>query len=290
MGMPAVAAMLWLATDVLSSAPSRYAVLDGGRVHYKSLGQGPSTVVFVHGWSCDLRVWRMQAPAFAGRARTLFVDLPGHGASDVPRGPCTQQLFARALDAVLRDAGAKGAVIVGHSNGVITARHFYRLFPAKTRGLVLVDGNLRPFLDPSGYPALAARYDTAAYRERIAAVVEDMTDAPGLREELRRTMTATPRRVVVSSLAELKDPRVWVPDPIRVPVLAIHAKAPHWTADYEAFVGRIVPDLDYRVWDGVGHFLMLERPEAFNAAALEFLERRRLLGPGGSPAAEPGPP
>lgn len=278
MWMAAVAAMLCLATDALSSAPSRYAVLDGGRVHYKSLGQGPATVVFVHGWSCDLGVWRQQAPAFASRARALFVDLPGHGKSDVPRGPCTQQLFARALDAVLRDAGAGSAVIVGHSNGVITARHFYRLFPAKTRGLVLVDGNLRPFLEPSRYPALASQYDTAAYRDKIAAVAESMTDAPGLRDELRRTMTATPRRVVVSSLAQLKDPRVWAPDPIRVPVLAIHAKAPHWTADYEAFVRGIVADLDYRVWDGVGHFLMLERPDEFDAAVLGFLERHRLLG------------
>ena len=281
--MPIVAAMLGAAPDpaLLSKAPSRYALLDGGRVHYKSLGQGRSTVVFVHGWSCSLGVWRFQAPCFADRVRVLFVDLPGHGGSDAPSSACTQDLFARALDAVLRDAGVTEAVIVGHSNGAITARHFYRLFPGKTRGLVLVDGNLRPFLDPASYPDLASRFDVAGYRDKIAAVVDGMTDGPeaaALREELRTMMTATPRRIVVSSLAELKDPRVWAPDPIRVPVLALHAKAPHWSADYESFARRLAPGLDYRVWDGVGHFLMMERPEEFDTAVMGFLEGRRLLG------------
>jgi len=275
--MPIVAAMLASAPDPLAGAPSLYTSFDAGRVHYKSLGRGPTTVVFVHGWSCSLAVWRLQAAALAARVRALFVDLPGHGQSDAPRGPCTQDLFARALEAVLRDAGAADAVIVGHSNGVVTARHFYRLYPAKTRGLVLVDGNLRPFTEPSRYPAIAASYDIPGYRDKIGRVVDGMTDVPPLRSELRRLMTATPRRVVVSSLAELKDPRVWQPDPIRVPVLALHASAPHWTPDYESFVRRLVPGVDYRVWDRVGHFLMMERPEEFDAAVLGFLEARGLF-------------
>jgi pimeloyl-ACP methyl ester carboxylesterase len=252
-------------------------------------------VLFVHGWSCSLDVWRLQAPAFAARARALFVDLPGHGKSDVPTGPCTQDLFARALDAVLGDAGASDAIVVGHSNGAITARHFYRLFPARTRALVIVEGNLRPFIEPSRYPALASSYDIPAFRKRIAAVVDGMIDVPSLRPELVGMMTATPRSVVVSSLAELRDARVWGPDPIGVPLLAIHARAPHWTADYESFVRRLAPDSDYRVWDGVGHFLMMERPEEFDAAVLGFLEGRGLLGlrtpaPSAAAGVAPAPP
>jgi pimeloyl-ACP methyl ester carboxylesterase len=275
--MPIVATLLAAAPDPLAAAPSRHASLDGGRVHYKSLGRGAAAVVFVHGWSCSLGVWRLQAPAFAARLHALFVDLPGHGGSDVPEGPCTQDLFARAIDAVLRDAGARDAVIVGHSNGVVTARQYYRLYPARTRGLVLVDGNLRPFTEPSRYPSIAASYDVPAYRDRIGRVVDGMTDVPPLRSELRRLMTRTPRRVVVSSLAELKDPAVWRPDPIAVPVLAVHARAGQWTPDYEAFVRRMVPGVDYRVWDRVGHFLMMERAEEFDAAVLGFLEAHGLV-------------
>jgi pimeloyl-ACP methyl ester carboxylesterase len=55
------------------------------------------------------------------------------------------------------------------------------------------------------------------------------------------------------------------------------AKQPAWSTEYEQFVRGIVPDLDYQTWEGVSHFLMLEKPEAFNSAVLAFLEKHRLL-------------
>src|SRR5712691_3010692 len=55
-------------------APSRFATLDGHRIHYQVAGSGPQTLVFVHGWSCDLSVWRLQVPAFASKARVIVLD------------------------------------------------------------------------------------------------------------------------------------------------------------------------------------------------------------------------
>jgi len=49
-----------------------------------------------------------------------------------------------------------------------------------------------------------------------------------------------------------------------VPVLAILAKSPFWPADTEQFYRTIAPSLDFQMWDGVGHFLMMEGPERFN--------------------------
>ena len=59
----------------LTEAPSRFATLDGHRIHYKSVGggSGSDALVFVHGWTCDMSVWRLQVPAFASRARVLGV-------------------------------------------------------------------------------------------------------------------------------------------------------------------------------------------------------------------------
>jgi len=65
-----------------SEAPSRYATLDGSRVHYKSYGKGARAIVFIHGWTCNMNFWRLQVPAFASNARVIAIDLPGHGASD----------------------------------------------------------------------------------------------------------------------------------------------------------------------------------------------------------------
>ena len=190
--MPIVATLLATAPDVLADGPVplRLVWTEGGSTTRAWVAWSP-TVVFVHGWSCSLGVWRLQARAFAARVRALFVDLPGHGASDVPDGACTQDLFARAIDAVLRDAGAaRDAVIVGHSNGVITARHFYRLLPGE-------DPRPRPGgRQPAPVRrALALSVDGLAattFRSTgrgSAAVVDGMTDVPSLRVELRRLMT-----------------------------------------------------------------------------------------------------
>ncbi len=47
----------------------------------------------------------------------ITVDLPGHGESDKPQIAYTMDLFARAVEAVMRDAGVDQAVLVGHSMG-----------------------------------------------------------------------------------------------------------------------------------------------------------------------------
>src|SRR6266446_3483800 len=126
---------------------SRYAKLDGQRVHYENQGKGHEALVFVHGWTCNLSFWSRQVPAFEGRERVILIDLPGHGLSDKPQVNYTMDLFARAVDAVLRDAGIDRAVLVGHSMGTPVIREFYRKYPQKTLGLVIVDGPLAPFGD-----------------------------------------------------------------------------------------------------------------------------------------------
>jgi len=61
-----------------------------------------------------------------------------------------------------------------------------------------------------------------------------------------------------------------------VPVLMILAKQPGWTPDYERFVRELVPDLDYQMWESVSHFIMMEKPNEFNAALTGFLEEHGL--------------
>src|SRR5215217_5851515 len=84
---------------------SQYAKLDGARIHYKSYGKGSrDALVLVHGWTCNLDNWREQIPEFAKRNRVIALDLPGHGQSDKPEIAYTMDLFAKAIDAVMRDA------------------------------------------------------------------------------------------------------------------------------------------------------------------------------------------
>lgn len=260
---------------------SGFAKLDGMRVHYESAGGGEEALVFVHGWTCDASFWRMQTPAFAARTRVLAVDLPGHGRSDKPEGAAyTMELFARAVEAVMRDAGVRRAVLVGHSMGVPVVRQFYRKYPERTLGLVLVDGGLRPFAPRAMMEQFVAPLRGPNYREAAAKMADGMlrpVRSEALRAEIRAVMLAAPQHVAVGAMEGMLDEAVWKEDQIRVPVLAVLARSPFWPPDNEQFFRRVAPDLDYRMWEGVSHFLMMEKPDEFNRALAEFAAGRKLL-------------
>src|SRR4051812_15671885 len=182
--------------DAIDRAPSRMAKLDGQRIHYKSLGEGATALVFLHGWTCDLTFWRGQVPAFAGKVRMLLIDLPGHGRSDKPRIEYSMEHLARAVDAVLQDAGVQNAVLVGHSMGTPVARQFYRLFPRKTRAIVAVDGALK-FLDkPAEFDSFVASLAGPDYKQIQAKMIDGMlpeTMPARLRTSVKAIMQGTPQ-------------------------------------------------------------------------------------------------
>jgi pimeloyl-ACP methyl ester carboxylesterase len=269
--------------DVLAKAPSRFASSDGARVHYKSLGDGKTALVLVHGWSCDHTFWRDQAAAFAGKVRVIALDLPGHGQSDRPEVVYSIDRFARAVDAVLADAGVESAVLAGHSMGTPVVRQFYRLHPKKVQGLVVVDGALRSFFtDLEQADKFVSRFAGPDFKEKVGEFVDGMfkPDTPAeLRERVKTRMQAATPHVAASAMKGMADPAIWKDDKIEVPVLAILARAPHWTPEYKEYVQKLAPDLDYREMEGVGHFLHMEKPGEVNALLAGFLKKVGVLTP-----------
>ncbi|WP_307826452.1 alpha/beta fold hydrolase [Streptomyces pactum] len=143
----------------------------------EAAGEGPARV-YVHGLGAACAPYHAHVaadPALAGR-RSLFVDLPGHGLSDRPRGfGYTLEDHARALGRVLDAAGIRGAEVVGHSMGgsvaVVLAHHR----PELVSRLVLAEPNLDP--DP---PATAGSSGIARYTE------EEFVHGGGMARTLER--------------------------------------------------------------------------------------------------------
>jgi pimeloyl-ACP methyl ester carboxylesterase len=276
-----LAAFLILTTAAAPAEPpgvSRTAQLDGAKIHYTEYGTGETALVFIHGWACDEAFWDGQT-ALGAKFHVITIDLPGHGQSDKPQIAYTMDLYARAIDAVLQDAKVKGAVLVGHSNGTPVVRQFYRKFPEKTRALVIVEGALRPFGDKAMMEKFVARLKAPNYEENAGKLIDSMTSPvrdAALREKIKSAMLRTPQYVASAEFDSTLDDALWKPDKINVPVLMILAKQPAWSAEYEQFVRGLVPDLDYQLWEGVSHFLMMEEPERFNSALIAFLEKHKL--------------
>ena len=278
----AILAVVLAATSAAFAADgeSQFAKLDGARVHYKSWGKGKDALVLVHGWGCNLNHWRDQIPDFSKRNRVIALDLPGHGESDKPEQlKYTMDLFANAIDAVLRDAKVERAVVMGHSMGTPVARQFYRKYPQKTLGIVIVDGGLRLF----GTKEMREQFQTMIrapnWKEAGTQMFKQMsgTMAAADQERVITSFTSTPQYVLVGAMDNMNQESLYGSDKMNVPVFAVLAKSPFWAPDTEEFFRSIAPDFEMQMWEGVSHFLMMERPKQFNDAVIAFLNKKALL-------------
>ena len=275
-------------------AESRTAKLDGARIHYANYnrdsgargkgkakaGNDEEALVLIHGWTMNNDNWRAQVPTLVKRNRVLVLDLPGHGESDKPKTTYSMDYFARAVDAVMRDAKVKRAVLVGHSMGTPIARQFYRKYPEKTLGIVIVDGSLRPFGDKAMMDKMIAGLRGPDYRQ-TGTQMFNMMSGPGLAAEAKdRIMTSfanTPQHVLVSAMESMVDPSIWGEDKINVPILAVMVKNPFFLPNVEESFRMLAPKMEFYMWDGVGHFLHMERPQEFNQAVITFLDKNGLM-------------
>ncbi len=190
--------------QTLADGKSHFATLGTNKIYYVTVGKGPHTIVFVHGWACNLDSWRDQVPALSDKARLVLIDLPGHGQSDKPHTAYTMDFFASAVLAVMDDAHVDKATLVGHSMGGPVICCVYRKAPERVAALVSVEGLLRR---PPGTPEQARQYigqfAGPDYQANVKKFVTDFFPVPGteaLRDRVLSEMLATPQYVMVGAM------------------------------------------------------------------------------------------
>jgi pimeloyl-ACP methyl ester carboxylesterase len=267
----------------ITGGPSHFAAMGTNKVHYLDLGRGETTLVFIHGWACNLNFWHEQVAPFAGRARLIFIDLPGHGRSDKPNTAYTLDFLARAVVAVLRAARVEKAVLVGHSMGAAVMCRVYAQVPEKIAALVSVDGLLcRPPGTPEQAKQFTGQFRVPEWQTHARNFFSTFFPYPGtekLRDAVVAEMLAAPQYVVLGEAEAFADPGQpdWALAKVSVPLLVLNARSPLWTERFEQYVRTLSAQLDYRMFDGVGHFLMLEKPAEFNANLTEMLGKFEFL-------------
>jgi pimeloyl-ACP methyl ester carboxylesterase len=267
----------------VADGKSHFISVGTSRIHYVTIGKGSRTLVFVHGWACNLDFWREQVSALADKARLILIDLPGHGQSDKPQTAYTMDFFAKAVLAVMRDAKVDKAAFIGHSMGAAVLCRVHHHAPEKVAALVSVDGLLRRLTGtPEEARALVVPFGSPQYREHAQEFIRTFFPVPGtedLRDRVTSEMLATPQHVMLGGMLAMVSPDQpdWILQRVNAPVLAINARTPWWNDGYENYVLSLTPQSDYVVMDGVGHFLMLEKPAEFNATLMEKLRKFDLI-------------
>ncbi|MGH2615227.1 MAG: alpha/beta fold hydrolase [Thermomicrobiales bacterium] len=257
------------------------AEVNGTRLVYEVTGDGPP-VVFLHGFTLDMRMWDDQVPAFAAQHRVVRYDLRGFGAS---APPVVDEPYTHADDlrALLTHLGIEQAAIVGLSMGGWVAQEFALAYPESISALILVDSVLPGY---SWGPSLAATIE-AIYRvggEGRLAEAKAGWLADSLFACSQRSPTATARLALIVGdylcwhLLH-NDPHLPQDPPARERLHDIAAPAlvvvgEEDLHDFQAIAALLatrIPSARKAVVPEAGHMANMDAPGAFNRVVLDFL-------------------
>jgi pimeloyl-ACP methyl ester carboxylesterase len=123
------------------TAESRFASVNGVRLHYLTAGKG-DPVVLLHGYAETSHMWLPLMAKLASTHSVIAPDLRGAGQSSKPADGYTKAALARDVHALVHRLGFGRIRIVGHDIGLMVAYAYAAQFPTEVDRIVLMDAFL----------------------------------------------------------------------------------------------------------------------------------------------------
>lgn len=259
----------------------------GRRINLVELGDGPP-LVFIHGLGGCWQNWLPNIPAAARQHRVIALDLPGFGASQMPRDAISIPAYAATITAICCELGIPAATVVGNSMGGLVAAELAVGYPGLVERLVLVDA--AGLSTEQLHLRSLSTLDRGVRLLRLADLVRAPTVAKrtGLRRLVLRMVADRPERLpadlshlilqgtgkdgFLPALACLPNAGIRGRLPqIRCPTLIVWGERDRLVPLADAYeFRRLIPQAELVVFPGAGHVAMLEEPDRFNAALTAF--------------------
>ncbi|HYP74351.1 MAG TPA: alpha/beta hydrolase [Polyangiaceae bacterium] len=258
------------------------------RVH----GAGPATMVFAHGFGCDQNMWRLLAPTYSKRYRTVLFDLVGSGASDVsaydPAKYSTLQGYADDALEIVREFSQGPTLFVGHSVSAMIGMLANLREPAPFAAQIMI-GPSPCYINDGDYVGGFSRSDIESLLETLegnylgwssnmAPAIMGAPDKPELSQELTNSFCRTDPEIAkqFARVTFLSDTRAQLAE-LGTPTLIIQCNddiiAPVAVGDY---MHRRLPRSTLSLVDNVGHCPHLSSPGPVAAAIDRFLVKEGL--------------
>ena len=248
---------------------------DSTEISFKIDGDGEIPLIFVHGWCCDKTYWKNQIPEFSKRYRVITIDLGGHGESGMSRKKWTIESFGQDVVAVIKHLKLKRVILIGHSMGGMVIVETAKQVQEKIIGLIGIDT----------LGTVEQKYTREQFEFFIAPVRKDFKKGT---ENFLRFMMFTPRtdkNLIEEIVKDMCDcpPEVglgaWdsmfvydlpeAMDQANAHIRCINCDK--YPLDEEAGK-RHSASFKFKIMKGLGHFVMMEDPEAFNKLLEETIQ------------------
>ena len=260
---------------------------DRVKIYYEEHGTG-TPLVLAYGIGGNADLWDVNTPALAARHRVVLWEPRGHARSDSPDDPARYSFARWALDlkCVLDHLKIKTAHVGGLSLGAGIATRFTLRFPARVRSLLITNSS-----SAAGLPlspdnlVMRARSIEVTLKDGMDAMAEfAMATNPNVTARLAidpnakaefyayyRRLTPIGYANALRALLAMDYITEELPK-IRVPVLLIGGDRDPSLQPMK-IIAKKIKGSKLVVLSPASHFANRDQPDAWNSAALEFLER-----------------
>ena len=265
MSTAAMAAERWLDIPNPPTMPkaveSGMAEVNGIKMYYAIYGKG-SPILMIHGGLGHGDLWANQVKVLMTSHKVVVADSRGHGRSTRDKQGYSYALMASDYLALLDKLGIKKTALVGWSDGGIIGLDIAIHHPERLTKLFAHAANATT---DGVDPAVEKNATFGLYVERMAADYSKMSPTPkqfnGFVEQISH-MWATLPAYTKAQVASIK-----VPTAI---VLGDHDEA--ITRKHTDYLASTIPGAKLIILKSVSHFAMLQDPEGYNKAILDFLD------------------
>ena len=291
--------------------PAQRWALAPGEVHVRETGEGPASVVMVHGLGGSALNWIPLMERLGGPVASLAIDLPGFGMSPPPRdGDYSPRGHARAVAAAIgewrRRRDIDGPVhVMGNSMGGAVSLQLAAHRPDLVSSLTLIspalpsvrvgrgNAHLPVVAIPGVGESLVRRYAAVPVEQRVQATLDACTTDPArIPVELREALVqetaqrdALPYatdaflrslRGLLATYADRGPRRPWrLARQVRQPVLAIYGEDDILVDPRGASrAAREFPDAEVTLLDDCGHVAQMEHPDVVAALVIDLWASR----------------
>ncbi len=270
---------------------SWFTLKNGEQLYYEDIGNGPETLVMMHGWTSSHDIFEEPVSKLKDKARCIIYDHRGHGGS---RGANherpSMETLAGDLNEIIQGLSLSGITLLGWSMGAGVVMNYVRLYGCDAlKQIVLCDMTPKQINDEDwdlglyqgSYTREEMERDAekdffTLYREFAVGAVPKLKKMPGflLKKPLKQRLDACDEEVLRSLSASMKaqDNRDAV-GLITVPVTYFYAdpgslfspKLADWYRDHVKTPFQAVP------FPGSDHMLVTNDPDRFTENVAKLL-------------------
>lgn len=236
--------------------------------YYLSKKKSFKTLVFLHGWGVDSKLWFKVLPELIKKNYSLyFLDLPGFGQSQIPNTTYDVDDYKKIVYGFVKKLGLKNIYLIGHSFGGRITIKLAAENPEFLEKIILVD---------------TAGIVTASKIKKISAMIAKTISPifrPSFMQPLRKKLyfllgseyleneklSEIFSKVVSENLTRLLTR-------IKKPTLIIWGGNDKVTPLYYGqLMSKLIPKSKLVVFEKAGHFSFLDAPEEFVRTLTEYI-------------------